>query len=255
MSIANRDSTTTLQKCMGGTLQICMGVSRQQPSRALCLKWPSSYQQCPVVVVLLWMWLPVEFDTSEIVSGDRWRYRALITLLGLWSGLLIGFITQYHTSSPYIRVRESLKPRSSPQPQVSSTALLWDISSTIIPVESWLYDPCCLHLPPWTEWRTTRRGRSSTQSRRVRHTVMAPCRRSHVGTRVSLESRMWEQLCRRMWQIGRAVASWTSRVPTTFVTGHGPRIVQVGHHLVDVRRLQGPHWLPPRDAPPATFRL
>ena len=64
---------------------------------------------------------------------------------------------------------------------------------------------------------------------------------------------MWEQLCRRTWQIGRAVASWTSRVPTTFVTGHGPRIEQVGHHLVDVRRLQGPHWLPPRDAPPATF--
>ena len=114
MSIANRDSTSTLQ--------MCMGVSRQQPSRALCQKWPSSYKQCPVVVVLLWMWLPVEFDTSEIVSGDRWRYRALITLLGLWSGLIIGFITQYHTSSPYIRVRESLAPRSSPQPQVSSTA-------------------------------------------------------------------------------------------------------------------------------------
>ena len=29
---------------------------------------------------------------------------------------------------------------------------------------------------------------------------------------------------RRTWQIGRAVASWSSRAPTTFVTGHGPRI-------------------------------
>ena len=234
---------------------MCMGVSRQQPSRALCLKWPSSYQQCLVVVVLLWMWLPVEFDTSEIVSGDRWRYRAFDHFAGSLVWPPHWFHHTISTSSPYIRVRESLKPRSSPQPQVSSTALLWEISSTIIPVESWLYDPCCLHLPPWTEWRTTRRGRSSTQSRRVRHTVMAPCRRSRVGTRVSLESRMWEQLCRRMWQIGRAVASWTSRVRTTFVTGHGPRIVQVGHQLVDVRLLQGPHWLPPRDAPPATFRL
>ena len=45
-----------------------------------------------------------------------------------------------------------------------------------------------------------------------------------------------KQLCKR-------VASWFLREHTTFVIGHGRRIVQVWHHLADVWRLQNAHWL------------
>ena len=54
----------------------------------------------PVLVVLFWMCLPDQF------AGVRWWYCALAISLGLWSGLLIGFVTEYYTSSSYVPVRE-----------------------------------------------------------------------------------------------------------------------------------------------------
>ena len=72
---------------------------------------------------------------SKTVTGVRWQYRSLITLLSLWSGL-VGFGTEYCNSNTCISCVKSLKPRSCLQPQVSSTALLWEFMSTIIPVVS-----------------------------------------------------------------------------------------------------------------------
>ena len=47
----------------------------------------------PVVVVLSWMCLPDQLDMSDTITGARWWYCAVAILLGLWSGLLIGFVT------------------------------------------------------------------------------------------------------------------------------------------------------------------
>ena len=47
---------------------------------------------------------------SKTVTGVRWKYRSLITLLGLWSGL-VGVGTEYYTSSTCISCAKSLKPK------------------------------------------------------------------------------------------------------------------------------------------------
>ena len=77
------------------------------------------------VVMLSWTCSPVDFVVSGTVTGVRSQYCALFTLLGLWSDL-VGFVTEYYTSSTCIPCAKSLKPSSCLQPQVSSTALLWD---------------------------------------------------------------------------------------------------------------------------------
>ena len=76
----------------------------------------------PVLVVLSWMCLPDQFNMSARITRVRWWYCALAISLGLWSGLLIGFVTEYYTSSSYVPVREIAE---SQKQSVSSTALLW----------------------------------------------------------------------------------------------------------------------------------
>merc|ERR1712012_1406545 len=89
-----------------------------------------------VVVVLSWMCLPDQFDMSEKVTGVRWWYCALAILLGLWSGLLIGFVTEYYTSSSYIPVREIAETEK----QSAAAGIIYGLAlgylSTIIPVVS-----------------------------------------------------------------------------------------------------------------------
>jgi inorganic pyrophosphatase len=96
----------------------------------------STVLMSPVVVVLSWTCLPDEFDMSETVTGVRWWYCALAILLGLWSGLLIGFVTEYYTSSSYIPVREIAET----QKQSAATGIIYGLAlgylSTIIPVVS-----------------------------------------------------------------------------------------------------------------------
>jgi len=96
----------------------------------------STVLMSPVVVVLSWMCLPDQFDMSEKVTGVRWWYCALAILLGLWSGLLIGFVTEYYTSSSYIPVREIAET----QKQSAATGIIYGLAlgylSTIIPVVS-----------------------------------------------------------------------------------------------------------------------
>merc|ERR1719450_1199313 len=96
----------------------------------------STVLMSPVVVVLSWMCLPDQFDMSETVTGVRWWYCALAILLGLWSGLLIGFVTKYYTSSSYTPVREIAET----QKQSAATGIIYGLAlgylSTIIPVVS-----------------------------------------------------------------------------------------------------------------------
>ena len=90
----------------------------------------------PVLVVLSWMCLPDQFDMNARITGVRWWCCALAISLGLWSGLLIGFVTEYNTSSSYVPVREIAET----QKQSAATGVIYCLAlgyvSTIIPVVS-----------------------------------------------------------------------------------------------------------------------
>merc|ERR1712151_942817 len=70
-------------------------------------------------------------DVSETVE---WSHCALSVLLGLWSGLVIGFVTEYYTSHSYTPVREI----SETQKQSAATGIIYGLAlgylSCIIPV-------------------------------------------------------------------------------------------------------------------------
>jgi Na+/H+-translocating membrane pyrophosphatase len=65
------------------------------------------------------------------------RSCAIAILLGLWSGLVIGFLTEYFTSSTYVPVREFAET----QKQSASTGIIYGLArgylSCVLPV-------CCL---------------------------------------------------------------------------------------------------------------
>merc|ERR1712050_634311 len=64
----------------------------------------------------------------------QWYYCALSIMLGLWSGLVIGFVTEYYTSHSYNPVREI----SETQKQSAATGIIYGLAlgylSCIIPV-------------------------------------------------------------------------------------------------------------------------
>merc|ERR1712099_86747 len=77
--------------------------------------------------------LPAEFDMAGI-PGVKWWYCAISIMLGLWSGLIIGFITEYYTSHSYQPVREI----SETQKQSAATGIIYGLAlgylSCIVPV-------------------------------------------------------------------------------------------------------------------------
>merc|ERR1712072_900905 len=60
----------------------------------------------PAVIGLSYACLPVEFVLGEGYGEVQWWYCALSIMLGLWSGLIIGYVTEYYTSHSYAPVRE-----------------------------------------------------------------------------------------------------------------------------------------------------
>merc|ERR1712076_291455 len=64
----------------------------------------------------------------------RWYYCAVSIMLGLWSGLAIGFITEYYTSHSYTPVREIAET----QKQSAATGIIYGLAlgylSCIVPV-------------------------------------------------------------------------------------------------------------------------
>merc|ERR1712125_317367 len=68
------------------------------------------------------------------LSDIQWSHCALSVLLGLWSGLVIGFVTEYYTSHSYLPVREI----SETQKQSAATGIIYGLAlgylSCIIPV-------------------------------------------------------------------------------------------------------------------------
>merc|ERR1740120_646717 len=64
----------------------------------------------------------------------QWWHCAASVLLGLWSGLIIGFVTEYYTSHSYEPVREIART----QKQAAATGIIYGLAvgylSCIVPV-------------------------------------------------------------------------------------------------------------------------
>merc|ERR1719160_1390587 len=94
----------------------------------------STVLMTPVVIALSAFCLPEEFVMEEGGETVKWWYCAVSVMLGLWSGLLIGYVTEYYTSHSYRPVREI----SETQKQSAATGIIYGLAlgylSCIIPV-------------------------------------------------------------------------------------------------------------------------
>merc|ERR1712151_1364379 len=94
----------------------------------------STVLMTPVVVFLSKWCLPEVFSMGAGYEEVKWWYCAVSIMLGLWSGLVIGFVTEYYTSHSYTPVREI----SETQKQSAATGIIYGLAlgylSCIIPV-------------------------------------------------------------------------------------------------------------------------
>merc|ERR1719453_2401006 len=88
----------------------------------------------PVVLGLSYLCLPTEFSMGFGYTQVQSTHCAMAILLGLWSGLLIGYVTEYYTSASYTPVREIAET----QKQSAATGIIYGLAlgylSCIIPV-------------------------------------------------------------------------------------------------------------------------
>merc|ERR1740121_252928 len=93
----------------------------------------STVLMSPVAVLLSFLFLP---GTFKMADGKEvaWYSCAISGLAGLWSGLIIGFVTEYYTSHSYKPVREIAKT----QKQAAATGIIYGLAlgylSCIVPV-------------------------------------------------------------------------------------------------------------------------
>jgi len=95
----------------------------------------STVLMSPVAWYLSKKCLPSEFDMPDAgLENVKAEHCALSILLGLWSGLIIGFVTEYYTSHSYTPVREIAET----QKQSAATGIIYGLAlgylSCIIPV-------------------------------------------------------------------------------------------------------------------------
>jgi len=94
----------------------------------------STLLMTPVIIALSFFCLPAEFSLNKEFTTVKWHYCALSVLLGLWSGLIIGFVTEYYTSHSYSPVREIAET----QKQSAATGIIYGLAlgylSCIVPV-------------------------------------------------------------------------------------------------------------------------
>merc|ERR1711963_1315831 len=94
----------------------------------------STVLMTPVVVLLSKYCLPDEFSMGEGYEQVKWWYCAVSIMMGLWSGLIIGYVTEYYTSHSYSPVREI----SETQKQSAATGIIYGLAlgylSCIVPV-------------------------------------------------------------------------------------------------------------------------
>jgi len=94
----------------------------------------STILMTPVVILLSYYCLPAVFSMGPGFEAVEWWHCALSVLLGLWSGLIIGFVTEYYTSSSYRPVREIAET----QKQSAATGIIYGLAlgylSCVVPV-------------------------------------------------------------------------------------------------------------------------
>merc|ERR1712217_246464 len=94
----------------------------------------STLLMSPVVVGLSMVCLPASFNMGVGYEHVHWGACAFSIMLGLWSGLIIGYITEYYTSHSYQPVREI----SETQKQSAATGIIYGLAlgylSCIVPV-------------------------------------------------------------------------------------------------------------------------
>merc|ERR1712241_1213576 len=99
----------------------------------------------PVVVWMGKMCLPETFKMDTEGEDVKWWYCALSIVLGLWSGLIIGYITEYYTSFSYPPVKEIAET----QKQSAATGIIYGLAlgylSCIIPVVCLAVTILCAH--------------------------------------------------------------------------------------------------------------
>lgn len=93
----------------------------------------STALETPVILALAKFCLPDKFDLSDNVQDVTAIHAAIPCLLGAWSGLIIGFVTEYYTSHSYRPVREI----SETQKVSAATGIIYGLAlgylSNIIP--------------------------------------------------------------------------------------------------------------------------
>merc|ERR1719273_801448 len=94
----------------------------------------STVLMSPVVILLSKYCLPEVFSMGTGYEAVTWSGCALSVMLGLWSGLAIGFVTEYYTSHSYTPVREIAET----QKQSAATGIIYGLAlgylSCIVPV-------------------------------------------------------------------------------------------------------------------------
>jgi len=94
----------------------------------------STILMTPLVYYLSKWCLPEVFNMGVGHEQVKWWYCAASIMLGLWSGLLIGFVTEYYTSHSYTPVREIAET----QKQSAATGIIYGLAlgylSCIVPV-------------------------------------------------------------------------------------------------------------------------
>merc|ERR1719482_958093 len=112
----NNQDPNTVEKALKGILNI------------------STLLMTPVVFYLSKVCLPETFKMDKEGPEVQWWYCCLSISLGLWSGLLIGYVTEYYTSHSYTPVREIAET----QKQSAATGIIYGLAlgylSCIIPV-------------------------------------------------------------------------------------------------------------------------
>jgi len=118
-------------------LQKCMYKVKAMPDVEKALKGIlviSTVLMTPVVIGLSHVCLPRNFSMGEGYENVHWTYCAVSVMLGLWSGLIIGFITEYYTSASYTPVQEIAET----QKQSAATGIIYGLAlgylSCIVPV-------------------------------------------------------------------------------------------------------------------------
>merc|ERR1719311_1410918 len=112
----NNQDPNTVEKALKGILNI------------------STALMTPVVFYLSKVCLPETFKMDKEGPEVQWWYCCLSISLGLWSGLLIGYVTEYYTSHSYTPVREI----ASTQAVSAATGIIYGLAvgylSCIIPI-------------------------------------------------------------------------------------------------------------------------